>query len=359
MSIRCLASHAANEQISIHDMKTKNGNPKKMRIITLEEHYATPAFLESSGHHLRDQAGKASNRSPEPTVTDRLCDLGDLRIEEMDAAGIDMQVLSLTSPGVQQMEAAEAVAIAREQNDYLADRVKHYPDRFAGFAALPTPDPDQAAKELERTVRQYGFRGAAIMGHTSGRYLDDRFFWPILASAAALKVPIYIHPTPPPQKVIEASYTGNYAPNVAVLLSTRAWGWHIETGTHSLRLVASGVFDRYRDLQIVIGHLGEAIPFMLSRIDQRLPRDQTHLERPTAAYFRENFSYTFSGFNYLPAFLDLLLQVGVERILFSTDYPYSSMQSARNFLEQLPVSPADKEKIGHGNAERLLQIQTK
>ena len=274
----------------------------------------------------------------------------------MDAAGIDVQVLSLTSPGVQQMEAAEALVIAHEQNDYLADRVKCYPDRFAGFAALPTPVPDRAAEELERTVSKYGFKGAAIMGHTRGRYLDDEFFRPILESAAVLEVPIYIHPTPPPQKVIEASYTGNYAPNVAVLLSTRAWGWHIETGTHSLRLAASGVFDRYPDLQIVIGHLGEAIPFMLSRIDQRLSREQTHLERPTGDYFRENFSYTFGGFNYLPTFLDLLLQVGASRILFSADYPYSSMESARNFLDQLPVSPADKEQIAHGNAERLLRI---
>jgi predicted TIM-barrel fold metal-dependent hydrolase len=331
-------------------------NPKKMRTITLEEHYATPGFLEASKHHLRDQAKKVSGRDPGPTLTDRLCDLGDLRIREMDAAGIDRQVLSLTSPGVQQMEAAEAVAIAHEQNDYLADRVKYYPDRFDGFAALPTPVPDQAAKELERTVRKYGFKGAAIMGHTRGRYLDDEFFRPILESAAALKVPIYIHPTPPPQKIIEASYTGNYAPNVAVLLSTRAWGWHIETAIHSLRLVASGAFDLYPDLQILIGHLGEAIPFMLSRIDQQLSKEQTHLERSTGAYFRENFSYTFSGFNYLPAFLDLLLQVGVDRILFSADYPYASMESAHNFLDQLPVSPADKEQIAYGNAERLLGL---
>ena len=180
-------------------MTMENKNPKKIRTITLEEHYATPAFIEASNRHLRDQAKKVHR--PGPTLVDRLCDLGDLRTEEMDAAGIDMQVLSLTSPGVQQMEAAEAVAIAREQNDYLADRVKYYPDRFAGFAALPTPDPDQAAKELERTVSKYGFKGAAIMGHTRGRYLDDEFFRPILESAAALQVPIFLHPTRPPQKV--------------------------------------------------------------------------------------------------------------------------------------------------------------
>jgi uncharacterized protein len=330
---------------------------KKIRTITLEEHYATPAFLEAINHHLIYQAKKEPGRaSPGPTLIDRLYDLGDLRTEEMDAADIDLQVLSLTSPGVQQMETAEAVAIAREQNDYLADRIKYYPDRFAGFAALPTPDPDQAAKELERTVSKYGFKGAAIMGHTRGRYLDDEFFRPILESAAALQVPIFLHPTPPPQKVIETYYTGNYPPNVTALLSTAAWGWHIETAVHSLRLVASGAFDRYPDLQIVIGHLGETIPFMLSRIDQILSREETYLERTTGDYFRENFSYAFSGFNYLPAFLDLLLQIGVDRILFSADYPYASMESAHTFLNQLPVSPADKERIAHGNAERLLQI---
>jgi predicted TIM-barrel fold metal-dependent hydrolase len=282
--------------------------------------------------------------------------VGDLRIKEMDTAGVDMQVLSLNTPGVQQMEAAEAVSIAREQNDYLADCIKGYSERLAGFAALPTPEPDQAAKELERTVTELGFKGAAIMGHTRGRYLDDEFFSPILESAATLQVPIYIHPAMPSRKIIDAYYNGNYPPNVATSLATTAWGWHIETAIHSLRLVASGALDRYPGLQIVIGHLGEGIPFMLSRIDDVLPREQTRLEKPTADYFRENFSYTISGFNYLPAFLDLMMQVGVERIIFSADYPYGSMESARRFLEQIPVSPADKERISHINAERLLKL---
>jgi uncharacterized protein len=331
----------------------------KIRTITLEEHYATPAFLEASGHHLRDQAKKPQNQtsSPRPvTLIDRLCDLGALRIGEMDAAGIDMQVLSLTSPNAQQFNPAEAVEIARGQNDYLAEVVKRYPGRFAGFAALPTPDPGKAAEELERTVKKYGFKGAAICGHTRGRYLDDQFFWPILESAAALGVPLYIHPTPPPLKIIETYYTGNYSPEVAAQLSTMGWGWHIETAIHALRLVSSGVFDRYPGLQIMIGHLGEAIPFMLARIDQHLTREVLKSERSAGDYLRNNFYYTFSGFNYLPAFLDLLLQVGVDRIMFSADYPYGSMPEARAFLDQIPVSPADREKIAHGNAERLLRL---
>jgi predicted TIM-barrel fold metal-dependent hydrolase len=331
----------------------ENNDVKKTRIIAVEEHYATPAFLEACQHPLRDQA-KISG--PGPTLLERLGDVGDLRAEEMESAGIDMQVISLVSPGVQQMDTKEAAATAREQNDFLANKLKYYPDRFAGLAALPTIDPEQAAKELERTVSQYGFKGAAIAGHTRRRYLDDEFFRPILESAAALQVPIYIQPARPPQKVIEAYYCGDYAPAVTRLLSSLAWGHHIETAVHCLRLAVSGAFDRYPSLQIVIGNMGEAIPFLLPRIDQYLPRQDTYLERSMGEYLRENFFYTFGGLNNLAAFIDLLSQVGIDRIMFSADYPFSSMLSACTFLEQLPLSPADKERIAHGNAERLLQV---
>jgi uncharacterized protein len=333
---------------------------KTMRTITLEEHYATPAFMEGPGRQLKDQA-QAAHAHPQVAagiaqLLDRLCDLDDRRIADMDAAGIDMQVLSLTSPGVEQLEATEAVALARDANDHLAEAVRRHPGRFAGFAALPTAAPNTAADELERTIRAYGFKGALINGHIRGRYLDDSFFWPILERAEALQVPIYLHPTPPPQSVIAASYTGNYAPEVTVGLSTGAWGWHIETAIHVLRLILSGAFDRYPSLQLVIGHMGETLPFMLPRLDLSLPTQMTKLDRPIGAYLRENLHYTFSGFNYTSTFLDLLLQVGVDRIMFSADYPYSSMAQARTFLDQLPVSPADKERIAHGNAERLLCV---
>jgi predicted TIM-barrel fold metal-dependent hydrolase len=331
-----------------------------MRTITLEEHYATPAFMEGPGRKLKDQA-QAVHEHPEVAaglaqLIDRLCDLDDRRIAEMDAAGIDVQVLSLTSPGVEQLEATEAIALAHDANDRLAEAVRRHPDRFAGFAALPTAAPDSAADELERLIRNHGFKGALINGHIRGRYLDDPFFWPILERAEALQVPLYLHPTPPPQAVIEASYAGHYAPEVTVALSTAGWGWHIETAIHVLRLILSGAFDRYPGLQFVIGHLGETLPFMLPRLDRGLPPQLTKLDRPIGAYLRENLHYTFSGFNYLPAFLDLLLEVGVNRVMFSADYPYSSMVQARTFLEQLPVSPADKEQIAHGNAERLLRL---
>ncbi len=336
------------------------GNHQTMRTITLEEHYATPAFMEGPGRQLKEQA-QAAHAHPQVAagiaqLLDRLCDLDDRRIADMDAAGIDMQVLSLTSPGVEQLDATEAVTLAREANDHLAEAVRRHPSRFAGFAALPTAAPDTAADELERTVREHGFKGALINGHSRGRYLDDQFFWPILERAEALQVPLYLHPTPPPQPVIAASYMGNYAPEVAVGLATAAWGWHIETAIHVLRLILSGAFDRYPSLQLVIGHLGETLPFMLPRLDLALPTQVTKLDRPIGAYLRENLHYTFSGFNYTPTFLDLLLQVGVDRIMFSADYPYASMAQARTFLDQLPVSPADKERIAHGNAERLLRL---
>jgi uncharacterized protein len=320
-----------------------------MRTIALEEHYATQALLDAPTENAQ------YNLRTFPPLVAHLCDLGDGRIAGMDAAGIDLQVHSLTSPGVEQLQAADAIAVARDANDQLAAAVRRHPTRFAGFAALPTAAPDTAADELERTVSDYGFKGALINGHTRGRYLDDPFFWPILERAEALDVPLYLHPTPPPRAVIEVVYAG-ISPQIAALLSTGGWGWHIETAQHVLRLVLSGAFDRYPRLQLVIGHLGETLPFMLPRFDVALPIQVTKRARPVSAYLRENVHYTISGFNWTPAFLDLLLQVGCDRIMFSTDYPYASMAEARAFLDQLPVSPADQERVAHGNAERLLGL---
>jgi predicted TIM-barrel fold metal-dependent hydrolase len=319
------------------------------RTITIEEHFGTPAFHEGPGSHFKKRADAAQ-------LIDRLCDLGDRRIADMDTAGIDVQVLSLVAPGVDQLDAAEAIEMARDINDILADAVRRHPDRFAGFASLPTPVPDTAADELERMVREHGFKGAYINGHTRGRYIDDEFFWPILERAEALQVPLYIHPTPPPKPVIEASYTGNFAPGITTLLSMGGWGWHIETAVHTLRLILSGAFDRFPQLQIIIGHLGEALPFMLPRIEIQFPTEVTKLRHPIGAYFRENIHYSVSGFNFLPPFLNLLFEVGVDRIIFSADYPFGSMSVAHTFLNKLPVSPADREKIAHGNAEALLRL---
>ena len=331
----------------------------RMRRTTLEEHFVTTEFIEGPGRdmlQMLDTFARSTTQFSRDDLIDRLLDLGEQRISDMDLAGVDMQVLSFTR-GVEAIEEeAKAVKLAHDSNDILAQAVKRHPTRFSGFATLPVSVPAKAADELERVVKEYGFKGTMIHGHSRGRYLDDKFFWPILERAEELKVPIYLHPTPPPQSVIKANYIGNYSKDVATLLSIAGWGWHIETALHLLRIMLCGALDAYPKLQLVIGHLGEGLPFMMPRIEHVFSRETTKLDRHIGDYLRENVYYTFSGFNYTSAFLDLFLQVGAERIMFSADYPYFSMVEAQNFLDQLPVSPKDKEKIAHGNAEQLLGL---
>lgn len=325
----------------------------RLRTITLEEHFVTPGFVAGPGRGFIERLRNTGARGVR--IFGQLQDVGDGRIAEMDAAGIDMQVLSLNSPGVEQAEPAEQIAIARESNDFLADVVKKNPKRFAGFACLPVAAPEQAAEELDRRVRQQGFKGTLINGHTRGRYLDDKVFSPILERAEALNVPIYLHPTVPPKPVADVLY-GGFSPAVSGVFAAAGWGWHIETGVHLIRMILGGVFDRYPKLQVVIGHLGEGVPFMLPRLNKNLPPEMTKLARPLGAYLRENVHYTFAGFNFPATFLDLLLEVGVDRIMFSADHPYGSMAEARAFLDHIPVSAADRERIAHGNAERLFNL---
>ena len=323
-----------------------------MRIITLEEHFATPGFLDGPGQDLKNAALKFAGRATR--LIEQLTDIADKRIAAMDAAGIDMQVLSLTSPGTEQLDAPDAVALSREVNDFLAAGVKKNPKRFAGFATLPTAAPDKAAAELESRVKSGGFVGAVINGHNRGRYLDDKFFWPILECAEALNAPIHIHPTRPPQAVVDAYYSG-FSPLLDDMFASPGWGWHIETAVHVIRLVLGGAFDRFPKLQLVIGHLGEGLMSMFQRLDNMTPA-MTKLKKPVTSYLRENVHYTFSGFNFPATFLDLLLEVGVDRIMFSVDHPYQPMAPGKAFLEQIPVSAADRERIAHGNAEKLLGL---
>jgi uncharacterized protein len=323
-----------------------------MRTITLEEHFATPDFLDGPGRDLKEQARQFGGRA-EQLIRD-LCDLSEGRIAQMDAAGIDVQVVSLTAPGVEQLEVGDAEVLARDTNDVLADAIAKHPTRLSGLAALPIAAPDRAAKELEHRFSDQAFAGALINGHQCGRYLDDKFFWPVLEAAESLGAPIYLHPTRPPKPVIEASF-GGFSPLVTEMLAGPGFGWHIETAVHVLRMVLGGVFDRFPKLQIVIGHMGEGLPFFMQRVDV-MPVELTRLNRPVSAYLRDNLHYTFAGFNFPPTFLNLLLEIGVSRIMFSADYPYASMTKARAFLEQIPVSAADRALIAHGNAEKLLRI---
>lgn len=327
-----------------------------MRIITLEEHFATRALMEGPARAMQQGSVPSSLGIDLSKMFGQLLDIGDSRVAEMDEAGIDVQVLSLTH-GIESIEdETEALKFASSSNDTLAQAIERHPTRFAGYAILPMFAPQKAADELERTVKEYGFKGAVIHGHSRGRYLDDGFFWPVLERAQELDVPIYLHPAVPPEPVIKASYMGNFPREVIPLLSSGGWGWHIDTAVHVLRIILSGAFDTYPKLQLIIGHLGEALPFMMPRIERAIPTEVTKLNRPIGAYLRENIHYTVSGFNYTSPFLDLLLQVGVDRIMFSADYPYSSMKDAHDFLDRLPVSPGDKERIAHSNAERLHKL---
>jgi predicted TIM-barrel fold metal-dependent hydrolase len=273
----------------------------------------------------------------------------------MDDGGVDLAVLSLAAPGVEQLDGPKAVELARECNDELAAAISRYPDRLAGFATVPISAPDAAADELERAVRTLGFPGAVINGHSQGRYLDDPFFEPILDRAAALNIPIYLHPTIPPAAVIESSYAG-FSPEVTFALATVGWGWHINTATHVLRLILGGVFDRYPELQIVIGHMGEGTSFMLPRFDATLKPELTGLKHPVSTYLRQNLHYTFANFNDEAMYANLVSQVGIDRVAFSADYPFGSMKTARAFLDKLPLSDDERARISHRNAEKLLGL---
>lgn len=321
-----------------------------MRTITLEEHFATPEFLKATTPLV--PPGRVNFVQ---AVESKLLDLGEGRIAEMDAAAIDVQVLSLTGNGMDNLDAATATSLARDANDKLAAAVGAHPKRFAGFAALALQDPEKAAAEFERCVRKLEFKGTLVHGTTKGAFLDDAKFTPLFEAAQSLDVPIYLHPSPPPKSVQEAYFNG-LPGQASFLLATAAWGWHVETGTHCLRLIASGLFDRFPKLKIIIGHMGEDLPFSIARAEMILSRDSKHLKRRIGEYFQEHFYITTSGYFTVPPLLCTMQVVGADRILFSVDYPYSPNAAGRSFLNMLPVSPEDLGKISHGNAERLLKL---
>jgi len=321
-----------------------------MPIITLEEHYVIPEVLESIA--ALQSAGRVDFVK---AVQGKLLDLGEERIADMDASGIDMQVLSLVAGGLDRLDGDTATSLAHDANERLAAAVHDHPGRFAGFAAIAMQQPEQAAIELERCINAHGFKGTLISGTVGGLFLDDPRFIPIFEAAQALDVPIYLHPAPPPKPVQDAYFSGLPA-GVSYLLSTAAWGWHTETGLHVLRLILSGIFDRFPELKIIIGHMGENLPFSIARADAILSREPGRLKRRVAEYFHEHFWITTSGYFTHPPFLCALQVVGADRLLFSVDYPFSPNAAGRAFLDSLPLSPADRDKISYGNAEWLLHL---
>ena len=324
-----------------------------MKIIALEEHYSTPE-MHRAWSQLDPQFQDCSNKMKgNPELESRLEDFAASRLQAMDASGVDVQVLSLTAPSVQNLEAARAVTLAKQANDVAARAVAAHPNRFQAFAALPTPAPDEAARELERAVGDLGCVGAMLNGRTREINMDDARYFPIYQTAARLKVPIYVHPQCPTEKVRDAYYSG-FDEQTDVLFATPGIGWHYETGIQILRLILSGVFDRLPDLQIITGHWGEVVLFYLERLDT-LTKRTDRLERSISDYFKTNVSVTPSGI-YSERYLRWAIEtLGVERILYSTDYPYvfSGDAAPRRFLENANLSDEDKAKIASGNWEKL------
>ncbi len=315
----------------------------KCPVIALEEHYWDKELAAQfpGGEGVRD-----------PEMLKRLYDLGELRLQEMDEAGVDLQIISHGAPSTQKISGADAVALACRVNDRLHAAVAANPKRFAAFSALPTSDPKAAADELERTTK-LGFKGAMIHGLAQGLFVDDKRFWPIFERAQALDVPIYLHPSLPVAAVMDAYYN-DYAKDFP-MVSRAGWGYTVETATTAIRMVLSGVFDAYPRLKIVLGHLGETLPYLVWRVDHALSRPGAKT-LSFRTIFCEHFYVTTSGNFSNPALLCCMMEMGIDRILFSVDWPFVANKPGVQWLNNVPLCDEDKVKLASGNAKRLFRL---
>jgi predicted TIM-barrel fold metal-dependent hydrolase len=322
-----------------------------MKIIAIEEHFTMPQYRRKYGEYLTFFY-KALSEQVGHDIPTQLLDLGDERLRYMDASGIDVQVLSITAPGPQGFGKEIAIPMATDANNRLHEVIEEHPDRFAGFAALPTADPEAAAKELERAVKQLGFKGAMIHGHQQGSFLDHKSYWCIFECASALDVPIYLHPTAPHPDVVK-TYFADYEE-----LAGAAWGFGVDTSCHFLRLMFSGLFDAYPTLKVILGHLGEGLPFAMHRLDHMSYQGAIRrgLKKAPRQYLKDNLVVTTSGNWYEPAFVCTLLALGADSILWAVDWPYEANSTGMDFFHKLSLNEPDKEKIAHRNAERLLRL---
>lgn len=337
-----------------------------MKIISIEEHVSDPALAEACreaqkieapyfGDWARQSKDDPGTRLAGAATAFRLTEeCGASRIADMDAHGIDMQILSYSNTP-QLLPPAEAIPLTRAANDKLAEMVKAHPTRFGAFAALPWSDPQAAADELKRCVETLGFKGALLTGRPGDTFLDDERYAPVLAAAAELNVPLYLHPGVPLPVVQQAYYSG-FDPDVSARFSMFGWGWHSEPGVQLVRMMLAGVFDRYPTLQVIAGHWGEMVPFFLARLDETIPKSVSGLSRTMTETFKQHVHVTPSGMFDLPHFQFILQVVGADRVIYAVDYPYLNHNGARAFLENAPISQADKEKIAHGNAEKLFNL---
>lgn len=341
--------------------QSKSSTLNSFRRIPTEEAFAVPEQMDA----MRKVVANASEYHPDlylwsimlsgGPLHDRLLDLEGERLEIMAQAGIDMQLLSLTSTGVQMLDIDTAIAVAAIANDRLAEVIKNHPGRFAGLATIPPQAPDSAVKELERALNKLKLNGIVINSHTDGEFLSERKYWPILEAAEALNAPIYIHPRSP-GPLHAAAYRADH-------LEHAIWGYAAETGLHGLRLITGGVFDQFPNLKIVLGHMGEGIPYWLYRIDymHRVTAgfpdmNRAKLKRKPSEYVLDNFAITTSGVNWNPPLQYCVSVLGPDKVMFAVDYPYQETFEAVNWMNDAPISDEHKRLIFGANAERVFCI---
>ena len=322
-----------------------------MKTISLEEHFTTQDLLTATGAY-----GGTSAKGPIAAMRPKLLDVGENRISSMDEAGIDYQVMSAAPIGFDDLDPATATALATATNDELSAAIDAHPNRLGGFAMLAMKEPEKAAAELERCVTRLGLVGAMLSGTSGGSFLDAPRFLPVFEAATQLNVPIYLHPAPPPAPVRTAYYS-DLPEVVDQLLSLGGWGWHAETGLHTLRLICSGLFDRLPALQVIIGHMGEGLPYALARSSGVLS-GPAGLRQSVAAYFQSNISVTTSAYFTMPPLRCAMDVIGIDRLMFSIDYPFSPNTSGRSFLDAaaMVIDEADMRKLTHENAQRFLNL---
>jgi 2,3-dihydroxybenzoate decarboxylase len=353
---------AAGAQGALNSAAPIARNPAYKRIAT-EEAWITREIADESMRFIAtkpaDEPGFVSfgaryyERGADTPAVARLLDIGAGRIAAMDRLGIDLQVLSLTAPGVQVFDAATGTALAADSNDQLAAAIKQHPGRFAGLTAVAPQAPAEAAREIERGIGTLGLKGVIINSHTKGEYLDDPKYWEILEAAEALNAPIYIHP--------RDLAPGMLKPYVERTLEAGILGFAADVALHIVAMITAGVFDRFPRLKVVIGHAGEGLPYMLYRIDymQRAVREgrgATKLAKKPSDYMKENIYVTTSGMAWEPAILFAQQVLGMDHVLYAMDYPYQADPGEVLAMDEMALSPADKKAFFQTNAERLFGL---
>lgn len=337
--------------------------PKKYRRIATEEAFAIPEQMEAqrelvanSQEYDPDLFLWRVQTDPNGPVHNKLIDLYEMRMQEMDKYDVDMHLLALTSTGVQMMEPDRAVAVAEIGNDRLREAIQRHPDRFTGLATIAVQDPPRAVKEVQRAITKLKLNGVMINSHTNGEYLSEQKYWPILEAIEDLNVPLYIHPRAPIPLMAKAYKTDH--------LEHAIWGYQAETGLHGLRLITGAVFDQFPKLQVVLGHMGEGIPYWLYRLDfmygkVKIDFGRRKLKLTPSEYFKRNFYITTSGMNWEPTLKFCIEALGADRIMWAIDYPYQDHPDAVEFMDAARISEKDKQAIYHGNAEHVFKIKKK